>query len=302
MEKVDIDPEILAAEVKKPAPLSDKEYLVMVDKEGNPFDMSEEDSVDGEVLGPLAEETLPEPEERREERKNQKRSRKKTVHVPKKKHKQDSTNWGKLLLYLSLLGLMTAYVYVPMSSVDLSWVPDTAYWVFEWGVHPYLVGTRESVSFSGTGYELWSEQHNTTSVPIDYRMPEAKQVARALEIVFRNHMQQDEGLDCICMHHLRMDRFNISMYQLCAVYNRPMQQLYMMANPTIEGHSQEKTTYTENSVSCVSGQWNTVDRHNHIFVNWIDPQTEEHLYYRFSGSVAACMQLSLEEIKGNHHC
>jgi hypothetical protein len=162
-------------------------------------------------------------------------------------------------------------------------------------------------------YELWSEQHNTTSHAIDYTMEQARSTALVLRASFLQHMQQQPGgkLACMCMHHIHVDRLQKSkdapliIYQLCGVYNAHEKQLYMMANPRKSGGGSKEPSVElmEHSVSCPKDHWRTVRRHEVLFLDWVDPFTRQGRYRLFSGDESYCMQLALEEMApGNAHC
>lgn len=165
-------------------------------------------------------------------------------------------------------------------------------------------------------YELWAEQHNTTSHRINCGLDIAKSTARVLRAAFWNHMSTPDASGipkCMCMHHLHMDRLPkapgqkqaVLLYQLCGVYNPDQDQIYMMANPTKSGSTREADVeLQEHSVSCPRDHWRVVKRHETVFIDWIDPFTERAMYREFTGDAAYCMQLALEEmgVPGNAHC
>jgi len=170
-----------------------------------------------------------------------------------------------------------------------------------------LVAQNQQLSSLTGPYELWGEEHNTTSLPINYRMDAAKSTAIVLRAAFWLHMSANADLNCLCMHHLHMDRLGnrTVLYQLCGVYNRQQGQLYMMANPKKGGGSTENAEeVTEHSVSCPEDHWRTVRRQRSFYVDWVDPFTQDPTYRLFTGPESYCLQLAMEEMSapGNAHC
>ena len=218
-----------------------------------------------------------------------------------------SSSW---LIYVAFVAILCAYAYLPMS--QMSPLTTVAYQVFD---HLFTCSApflKEETDYTGTPYDLWTTPHNTKSNPIDYTLKEAKQLSRALETVFKTHLKQNPDIPCLCMHHLHVDRIlkkvkdanidQLILYQICGVYNKAMDQMYVMANPRIGGGGNKTSVYSEKSVACQSKKYINKKRSSQVFIDWIDPQSEDNLYYKFNGVTSACLQLAMDEFKGNAHC
>lgn len=150
-------------------------------------------------------------------------------------------------------------------------------------------------------YPLNAEKHDTHSVPIVLHHSYARPLVMALEHSFRHHLAHNSVSGCLCMHHLKFP--SETLYQLCAIYNQPSNQIYLVANPRLIGNTSETTAYKETSVSCPPTLVLNRNRFNTIMLEWIVPGAKsETMYATFKGDEAACMQLALEEMEGNKHC
>ena len=232
--------------------------------------------------------------------------RKSSGNVKKATKKEQQPSTTSPFIYLALLALLCGYVYLPLGdhlpAVSIPFFSNTA-------VSPFS-NTPSPLRYKGTAYELWTTPHNTRSDLIDYRMAEARRLFRVLQTVFADHLRQNTGLACLCMHHLHLDRAlpegkdisHLKLYQVCGVKNRRNDQLYMLVNPKLGGGSNATKVYSENSVSCESDQFQSRKRRQQVFIDWIDPETSDMMYYKFKGVDAACLQLALDEFKGDAHC
>jgi peptide deformylase len=165
-----------------------------------------------------------------------------------------------------------------------------------------FVGTNEKHPSQAPLYPLWTSQHNTKSALLDMTLPYARPLVAALEQTFRLTMDLSSVYPCLCMHHVQIDSSTaIPLSRVCAIYNRPSSQLYMMVNPQQIGQSVQKAAYSETSVSCKKQAPQSL-RHTHVFLEWIDPKTRLVMQSKFSGSAAVCMQLALDEMEGDKHC
>ncbi len=149
-------------------------------------------------------------------------------------------------------------------------------------------------------YPLWVAQHDTKSAELDLALPHAKPLVSSLEQSFRLHMEMSTQYACLCMHHLSLPPA-VPLAQVCGIYNRPRGELCLMINPSLRGYSNQTDYYGETSVACKK-QKASSKRHRHIFLEWVDPNTRSVLYSKFTGMEAVCMQLALDEIKGDKHC
>lgn len=123
----------------------------------------------------------------------------------------------------------------------------------------------------------------------------------SLEHTFKAHMETGTQYSCLCMHHISIVTTGSPLFQVCALYNRPRGEMYLMVNPSIIGRSNQTDPYGETSVSCLK-QRPTTRRSKQIVIEWTDPETRDTLYSRFSGVGAVCMQLAMDEMSGNQHC
>ena len=215
------------------------------------------------------------------------------------------------MIYAALVVILCAYAYLPMSQTPS--LNILAYQVLKYISNFSTTSFKKNeIDYTNTPYDLWTSPHNTKSNPIEYTLKEAKKLSRALEIVFKTHLTQNPDIPCLCMHHLHVDRIlkkvkdakidQLILYQICGVYNKEMDQMYVMANPRISGGGNKTSVYSEKSVACQSKNYINRKRSSQVFIDWIDPQSEDNLYYKFNGFKSACLQLAMDEFKGDAHC
>jgi len=110
---------------------------------------------------------------------------------------------------------------------------------------------------------------------------------------------------CLCLHHLQYPVDSVKRVQVCAIVNDYSHQMYFMRNPRIAGFNKGSEMYEvmERSISCTDGPGNITarKRFTQVFFEWEDEKEITH-YALFRNHDAFCLQLALDEFKGNVHC
>ena len=233
-------------------------------------------------------------EKKREQHHQEKEEEQEPIHSPprlKKKRMTETPMW-RFLLYLTITTLCISFYAMVVRTArnnDTS-VPEAALHMF---------GASSS---RGYVYPLHSVHTDTKSSLFLTESVYAKPILAALEPSFRHHLTSNTQYSCLCMHHLNIGVDAQQRLQVCAVYNRAVDQLYLMANPRITGHSKRVDSYIESSISCAVNPPPAHDRYRSIFLEWDTPNGGEEVYARFEGEKAICMQIALDEMKGDAHC
>ena len=201
----------------------------------------------------------------------------------------------RLILYATLIfGGLFFYGMVSISiSHDVS-LPRAAAHLFAWQMLTPIAA--QPLRIKGTVYPLYTKQHETDAVNLVLTQHHARPLVSSLESSFAHYLLSNSLYPCLCMHHMRVP--SDQRFALCAASNRDY--LYLMANPTIIGGSNETVLLHETSISC-DGPYHR-RRHLTVFVSWECPLTKQHLYSRFEGETAMCLQIAHDELQGNAHC
>lgn len=214
-------------------------------------------------------------------------------HQEKKEHQEEKGEkeeeeeeendnlWIVILFFMLILIILSSGVTLYFSESILRKLKGTTH--AEWqvhNIHPNRINTESVEAFSNTTTpeELW-------------------RVRRALAI----HLSDYPGrYPCLCMHHLK-DLKNMNLVRACAVYNPRTLSLEFMINPRLIGWDKGRGVQEiyEKSISC--SYTGTAKRANTAFIEWENHESITH-YMGFKDQTAYCLQLAMEEFKGNAHC
>jgi Polypeptide deformylase len=167
---------------------------------------------------------------------------------------------------------------------------------------------------------LWTDHHLTTSAPVAMSRFSRGVMADVEQALGSHLLQFPRHYPCLCMHHLKypwvpisessrnnklelaLNEAASSLYQVCAIVGTAFDEVILLVNPQLQGRGNETDEYTEYSVSCKDNP-SRRQRFRTIFLEWVDSSSSQLIWGRFDGSVAACLQLALDEmILGDKHC